>query len=587
LLLGSQELAAAKLQDVAADKQLIAARMQAGASNVPVGGTTTSGNRNSNQSDALAFLGKSAFWATVGSQIGAALGNSLGKSLVGGKTGLAGEGNFGVGDAALGVVMAFQSVQHAVVKVENMLGLVSDENLKKYRDIITELDKFVAGLIGANKILSVLNRLPAEDTSGTPGTTGGRVTNRSDGLVRGMLEETQHAVVSAFEDWQTDDARIVQEAAERRIQIVADAEQRIATETQRFASQVSSINANAASREASLRANFIRENAEAETRAQEQRADIIREGGEAVREILEQQQERVRKMTMQHDERVEELTASRDALGLAKERRRFNAELAESERESRQEIARRRQDVAERLAEFDRQTQIERAQRLVRFQEQLAENEAQREAELEAAAKAHAQELEQIRAARAQQLRELQTGLNTERQRRREMFLAQIRELDAALLGERSLRQQHYQQMLLQTQAFFNSMRAMVPTATAPTTTRITSPTGGSTGGTASSTFTGYRASGGYMWNGTWRVGEEGHEFALANRTTKAAESIIGGRLTQDALLNALANGAGRQSSAMSSVTWNDSRRYSGEYTSAMRRQVKRDTQETIDQYFG
>ncbi len=56
------------------------------------------------------------------------------------------------------------------------------------------------------------------------------------------------------------------------------------------------------------------------------------------------------------------------------------------------------------------------------------------------------------------------------------------------------------------------------------------------------SLFMGGRATGGYVENGIYRMGERGSEFVLNAQTTKAAESLIGGRLTQGRALGMMTN---------------------------------------------
>lgn len=56
------------------------------------------------------------------------------------------------------------------------------------------------------------------------------------------------------------------------------------------------------------------------------------------------------------------------------------------------------------------------------------------------------------------------------------------------------------------------------------------------------SLFMGGRATGGYVENGIYRMGERGSEFVLNAQTTKAAEGLIGGRLTQGRALGMMTN---------------------------------------------
>jgi len=377
----------------------------------------------------------------------------------------------------------------------------------------------------------------------------------------GSVHESE--IVGAFEKWKEDDARIVSEAAEQRVKIMANAEKAVSVETARNAARVASINTAAAKRAEAISSNFLKADTKAETSYQEQRAKIIRDGGKEVRRIEDDHQERLRKLTLEHSERVEDLTASRDALGLAKEARRFNQAKAEENRSTREEIAKRREDLAVRLQELDRENQVEQAQRLAQFQQALQENEAQRKEELKQAAIAHTEELKQIRAAKAQQLRELQESLNAERIRRREVFIAQVRDLDASLLGERGLKQRRYAEMLTDVDKFLQEYRKKLSTM----------PVGGA----------GF-ASGGYA-SGPIVTGEQGYEFVMSHRATRAAEKIIGGGLTQDAMLNALVRGAANGGSR--TITLNDQRRINASVPLSERRALVRDTVEAIRQEFG
>lgn len=73
------------------------------------------------------------------------------------------------------------------------------------------------------------------------------------------------------------------------------------------------------------------------------------------------------------------------------------------------------------------------------------------------------------------------------------------------------------------------------------------------------------KATGGYVGNQVVRVGERGREFVMSNSTTRAAENIIGGSLTQQRLLQSVARGA--------SVYQN--MRFSGSIGAADKREVK------------
>ena len=82
--------------------------------------------------------------------------------------------------------------------------------------------------------------------------------------------------------------------------------------------------------------------------------------------------------------------------------------------------------------------------------------------------------------------------------------------------------------------------------------------------------FKGGQASGGYAaQKGLYMRGEQGREFIMNNSTTKAAESVIGGTLSQQRLMAAL---GGKR------ITYNDSRRIDASLSANQRRQIANDT---------
>lgn len=372
-------------------------------------------------------------------------------------------------------------------------------------------------------------------------------------------------IVATFEDWQREDARIVEEAAAERVRIVSEAEARVTAVTARFRDQVAAINTQADKRFESITKNFRKADLEAEEEYQESRARIIRDGGEEIEDIEADLQERLRKMRLDHEDRMDELARNLDALGIVKEQRRHTREQAEAEREANLEIAERRQDLARRLQELTAQHAAERQKRLEQYEEALAESEAQREEELKQARAARAEEMKEIRKQRAQQLRELQEGLDAERLRRREVFLAQVRDLDAALLGERDLRNKHYAQMLAEAEKFFAAWRAMIPTAS------------GTSGRVPVHDFTGY------AMTGLYRMAANGiPQYVLSGGATRAAENIVGGGLTEDSVLSTLARGA----RSSQSLTINDQSRFDGRISAGQVRAIKRELRSEIIQEF-
>ena len=78
---------------------------------------------------------------------------------------------------------------------------------------------------------------------------------------------------------------------------------------------------------------------------------------------------------------------------------------------------------------------------------------------------------------------------------------------------------------------------------------------------------------------GLFKGAESGREFVMNNRTTKAAESIIGGKLTQERLLQALAGGR--------NVSYHDARRFDASVSANDRRMIRNDTMLMLSEALG
>jgi hypothetical protein len=93
---------------------------------------------------------------------------------------------------------------------------------------------------------------------------------------------------------------------------------------------------------------------------------------------------------------------------------------------------------------------------------------------------------------------------------------------------------------------------------------------GSAISGALSRAFRGGQAEGGYAASaGLYMRGEAGREFVMNNSTTRAAENMIGGRLTQENMLSALSGGR--------RITYNDNRRIDTSLTPADRAVIRRD----------
>ncbi len=380
----------------------------------------------------------------------------------------------------------------------NKLGLESDEVRAK----IFNLQKWILGLGGA-----------ADETKDQGGSTS----------VAGSANEKD--IVSAFSDMKDDLLKEEQDFESSRLKITQDATNSILKATASAASAISSINARAESQRGNIISDYLKASKEAEQNYNKERAQIIRDGGIEIMRLEEDKQEKLRQLEMDHQERLVDLIDQRDALGIYREQQKYERDRDQINRDTDREIAERRQDIGIRLKDLAEGYRAERAQRNADYIQKLQENEAQRAAAVKERQEALANELQQLQEERNIKLRELDAQHRIERQAIQEAFYAKIRDLDAFLLGEANLRKARYAQMLAQTDAFLAAYRNKTAS-------------GLSAGMTPSHDYTGY------AYTRTYAMAQDGkRQFVLSGDATRAAERMLGGRLSQPAVMSALSGG--------------------------------------------
>ena len=347
----------------------------------------------------------------------------------------------------------------------------------------------------------------------------------------------------------------------------------------------------------SIKARFAEESSKAETQYAQDRADIVKDSGEEIRKIEQEHQEDLRQLTKEHNENMSSLLSDRDALGLVKEQQRFDDARAEKEREVNQEIAERRRDTAMRLQELSAQFAQERTERQRQYAEDIKENAIQAADRRKEAAAQYQAEIKQARDAQAQKLKELADASAKERTNRRSQFIAQLNDINVNLLGEKNLKSTYYNAMLADATAFITAYRARLNLntgTTTPTTSSGSTASGGSSltqtitslasstwdalADTFSGLFGGTRDAGGYASRGLYKMAWDGKkEFVMSNATTRAAEQVIGGQLTQESLMRVLSMGDRK------SINYQDQRRFNSGMSARDRRAIRNDTQQLLE----
>lgn len=563
------QMSAAELQLKASENQLAAAGMQSKS------GVVSSASVSKPTLGQVALVASSVL---IGAELGVALGNKIGQMITGGKTGLAGQGNFGIGDAAVSGLMAFQTPSFLAVKGLNALGVVSDDTVKKMKETLTGLDKFAASLLGADKILNVLNNLSptSQQISQAPSFLGGS-------------RETQDQAVKVFSEWRRDDARIMKAATEERKQIISDGEKAVLDITKNYISSTASIARQYSTEASKITQNFLEANKKAEQDFIIQRSEIEQDGEERIREIRADAQEKREKAERDFQKASAQAAADRDALALVRAQEAREEALSEANKGASEAIQKERQETQQRLAELSARFVQERAQRQAEYEQDLKENSIRRAAAMKEAQERYQQELKQQREAQAQKLKELADAEQRERIQRRESAISQLQDLGLVLNNERQLRNNAYNAMLYDLQSWLNSMNASFGNTTSASSLGATASGGTAASINPNSNFSGSNMYGthdysGYAYPGIYRMAANGRpEWVMSGNDTRAAEQAIGGQLTQ--------NGVARMIQLMAALRGSksviDNSVYGKDMTTRQIRDIKEETSMRLEKMLG
>jgi len=314
-----------------------------------------------------------------------------------------------------------------------------------------------------------------------------------------------------------------------------------------------------------LGADFAKESLKAEEDYQEQRQKTIQDANENVRKIQEDAQEQLAQLAQDHNDRMYDLSIARDALGIIQENRRYEREKADIHQQTQKQVAETRRQTQIQLAEQRKAFNQQQAERQKEYAEQVKEEKLQAEIKRKEAQIAHDEEIRQIGIQTAQRAAELRRAYYEERRQRIEAANAQLQDLGYNLQSERQLRMMYYQGMLSDANSFMAAYKSALAAGTSRT---VSGTTGTATSGTGTYFRIPLKQAGGY---GPGLV-ERGDEFVLNPRTTRAAESMIGAKLTQQNIMNAMGG----------SITLNDQRRFYGGITPGERRAIDESTREQL-----
>lgn len=545
IIVGAQQLMAGKLMAQAAQEQLAAAaasKMSGGQiaqnlrGNLGLGGGAAAGS-------AILPIVTTVVSLLVGSYLGTKLGNMGGKAIYGNDW-----EEKGFGDTMKDVwkttrqIVLLASPLHLLSGEAEKLGIISNNT----RVSIFELQKSILGLGDSSK-----NGI------------GAKVDSSNLSKAR-QVTDTEKQIVDAYVQMLEDEKRATEQYHADRNRLLAQYNRQSFEMSSQHARQVAQAERQYQQTLTSITANYQQQSVTSEQNYNAQRQQIIRDGGEAIRQIEQRHQENLRRLTEEHNERVTDLVSSRDALGLVKEMRDFNKRKAELDRETNQEIAARRRDLAIRLQDMAKAHAQERAQRLNDYKTQLLEAKQQYDEEKKQREDEYRAQSFAAFKAKTEALKQLDEQYKAEKQKRREAFVSQVKELDSTLQNEQKRKREYYAIMLKDVEAFMKAYRESLPSADDV-----------SSGGSGHKGSFPVRDQGGYAQRGLYALAQDGRrEFVLSGATTKAAEAAIGGALSQSNIMRSM---AGR-----GSITVYDHRRFDSRLTAEDRREIQNDTMATL-----
>lgn len=333
---------------------------------------------------------------------------------------------------------------------------------------------------------------------------------------------------------------------------------------QNMRTDVTNIEKNIAQDRQQAMEDFHAEATQAEEDYYKERTEAAANFGIEVRRSEEDHQRALRKMREESQLRQFSAIRARDALALIEERRSYEKERRDSEEEHAIDMARRSEDFARQMAQMEQNFREQQAARDVAFKQQLAELEKRLKEETKLREDSGEEQLAELEDSRVNQLRSLNDQKETELDTIEEENEKQTGELKKGLNARLNEQQKAQRESLQDARNNFDrrrqevglwnsreldeyrnfrdrslsTLKSFVSQANIELQgLRVPSGLGGNIDG---------HQSGGYADYGLHRLGEGGREFVMSNPTTRAAERLAGGRLTQDRLLSAMSRPGGQ-----------------------------------------
>jgi hypothetical protein len=516
-------------------------------------------------SGAAATIGTVVLSATsvvLGAEIGTQIANSLNNAIHPGDQ--AKYGNYGLTDVLTSGTEVSMALGRdaAIILGEHIPALSSLTD--KYQKANLGMAEWIASMFGAT---DTLKRLQALDPSSS-------TTMASSYQLSGAQQaQFTSGVVKAYESYYKAEQTDAQNNADAIVKIKQDEYNTEQKDAQANADKVASIESNYQNTVAKDTQAFLTQQQNSEQNFQRQRANEIQNENENIIKAEQNLQLRLRELQQTHNDKMYDLVANRDALGIVQENRSYQEQRNSAIAQTNLQIAQEKQALAIRLQQEAQTYADQQQQRADAFAQQLTDAKAQEELQLKQQAEAYATQIEQAKKDEQTKLQQQQDAYNKQEIALRNSLVSQINDLYWSLDSEALMKSQYYQLMLTDATQFMQQYKAALD----PSMPAITG-SGISAAGTAA-----VHDYSGYAYTGTYQMAQNGQpEYVLSGAATRAAESMLGGQISEKMMLARLANGAGN-----GQVTWNDQRRFSGDISAAVKNQNRRDTMNILADAIG
>lgn len=517
-----------------------------------------------------------------------------------------------------GSALTFLNINKIGDAFESMLvriGLVSDETARKVnknsQDMLSGIWNFLtSGQAGTNARMGIFDLYASSvqsrvgpQTTGRGGTVPGITQEEADNAKQAALaflglddavkqtgqdaqaassdygmsleQRTQFtaAALDNYINYQRQEEKATEQYQKQIVELRRDEGRQEADAVKRTTAAILQIQQQLAEQLAGMDADFALQEQRAYEDYVNRRSEIIRNSNQEELRAKQELELRLKQLEQDHNDRLYDLESSRDALGIVNENRRYKEQVANEKEQAALQAKERKQQLKQQLADLDAQYALEEARRQEDYQlrrqeaiENAAKEEAQRKADL-------AQQLQDMQDAEKQKEDDLAKSYEDQRNARLKDFNRQIIDLYEQFDKEAKMSDGWYQYMYGQFENFMKSLASTIPPGT------LNNPYappggGGGGGGTPKHDYSGY------AYTGMYAMAQNGMpEYVLSGQATRVLEQMLGGKVSERALLASVAGGGAR-----ASITWNDHRRFDGDVSASVRRATREDTLHILDE---